>query len=373
MAGLRKKEWITSKGVKKHSWEITYTLNGKPYRKSGFKTRQDAQNAMPKVTKQYDSNTLFHVLAEDFIERHCSLHCGEGTQDLYKSYIKVNINLIKYKKLKDIEKRDISDLILQWVKEGKANKTINNIMAFIGSVFKFGIEYSITSSNPCAGLKPLKKEDKEMNFLNEEEINLFIEKAIDSPFFALFYTAIFTGMRRGELLAVEWSDINFNKMTIDINKQLYRKKIQPPKNKSYRIIDMSPSLAEVLKEHKKKSSVLSKIVFCDQRGNYTHPYNMTKRYFKPILKAMATDIEKSNPDNCLDKIRFHDLRHTHASVLLSNGAPIKFVQERLGHSKCSMTVNVYNHITQKATDKSVIIIDSILKNEHKMSMKFEKT
>jgi hypothetical protein len=95
MAGIRKKEWTTKKGVNKYCWEITYYIDGKLFRKAGFKTRQEAQEAMPKVTKSFDSKMAFSELAEDYLERHCSLQCKESTKNLYESYLKVNLVKIK--------------------------------------------------------------------------------------------------------------------------------------------------------------------------------------------------------------------------------------------------------------------------------------
>ena len=114
MAGIRKREWKSKTGVKKNCWEITYYLNGKLVRKSGFKTRLEAQNALPAVTKGYDSNVIIEDLAFDYLNRHCALHCKESTREIYQYYLKVNLKEIKKKKAKDLIKLDFDNLIFKW-------------------------------------------------------------------------------------------------------------------------------------------------------------------------------------------------------------------------------------------------------------------
>jgi len=376
MAGIRKRTWTTKSGVKKSCWEINYCLNGKAYRKSGYKTRAEAQEAMPDVTKQFDSTIPFEKLAKDYLERHCEVHCKESTKDLYSAYLKVNLKKIKNEKLKNLTTREINGLILDWKREGLANKTINNMLVFIQAVFNYGINNDLISSNPCDKIKKLPLEKKEMFFLNENEVRLFLQKAKEmSPdYYALFYTAIFTGMRRGELLALEWSDINFSEKKININKQLYRKKITSTKtSKSTRQISISDGLVEVLKQHKKDSVLLSKIVFCNHEGSYIHPFNMSERYFKPVLKEISKELDKQQIVNNLKKIRFHDLRHTYASMLLSKNVPIKYVQNQLGHSSCKVTLDTYAHVMPSVNERAINVLDEINQNkneiEHNLSIK----
>ena len=368
MAGYRKRTWTTPLGFEKSCWEITYSLDGKKYRKSGFKTKLDAQKAAPEITNQFDSNITFEKLANDYLNRHCEMHCKESTKELYESYLKVNLKQIQEKKVKDISTRDVNGIILDWRVNGLANKTINNVLIFLKSVFNYGVNNALISINPCAKIKKLPLESKEMNFLNEDEVKLFLDKAkaMTPQYYALFYTAIFTGMRRGELLAVEWNDIDFIKKTIAVNKQLYRRRVTSTKtNKSTRTISISDGLIEVLRQHKKDSAILSKIVFCTTKGEYLHAWSMAENHFKPVLKAVAKDLNEKDICNNLEKIRFHDLRHTYASLLLSKNVPIKYVQNQLGHSSCKVTLDTYAHVMPSVNERAINILDEININETK--------
>lgn len=311
----------------------------------------------------------FKQLAENYLEYHCSIHCKDSTQDLYKGYLKVNIDKIKDKKIKDITQRDITELILKWRSEEKTNKSINNMLVFLQAVFNYAVNENppLLSENPCQKIKKLPKEAKEMHFLNEIEVHLFLEKAreLTPDYYPLFYTAVMTGMRRGELLALEWQDIDFINKKISINKQLYRKRIQSTKTtKSTRVLSIPDSLVYVLKEYKASKKVLNKIVFSNPQGDYIHPYNMTERYFKPVLKEVSKDLAEQGINNNLLKIRFHDLRHTYASLLLCKNIPIKYVQQQLGHSSSRVTLDTYGHILPSTDERAVNILDEIKKEQN---------
>lgn len=376
MAGIRKKKWKTKTG--EHvCYEITYYVNGKLYRKSGFKTKLQAQQALPEITDIVTSNATFEQIANKYINRHCEIECKQSTIDLYKQYLKVNLKNFKLDKATDIKKKDIESLLLEFKKNGLSNKTINNIMIFISAVYNYGIDIEILSKNPCNGLKTLRVENKGIHVLSEEEIELFLQKAkeITPDYYALFATAIYTGMRRGELLALTWQDINFKDNTINIDKQLYKGQATSTKTtSSTRKIDMSQNLANILREYRKELTVIHKLVFCMANGRPLHAYNMSERYYKKVLKSVSAELPYEND---IEKLRFHDLRHTHASYLLSNNVPVKYVQNRLGHSSSKVTIDTYWQYLPSDKGKAMDVLSRLdirkkvqkIKNEQNMSIK----
>lgn len=371
MAGIRKRTWVVN-GVKKFCYEITYYYNGKQCRKSGFKTKQEAQEKLQEVTSCYNSNISFKLLSTDYLNKHCKLHCKQSTLYLYESYLKLHLSRFNNCKVKNIAYRDISEFLVDLKERGLSDKYIKSMFSFLKAIFNYGIENEYFSKNPCCKIKKLTVAKKQINFLTEDQVQMFykVAKKLTPMQYALFYTAINTGMRRGELLALEWSDINFIKKTISINKQWYLHKLTDTKTAgSNRIIKISDSLCELLKEHKRDNFFRSKIVFADREGKHQHAWNMTERYFKKVLKYMQylDNIETSN----LETLRFHDLRHTYASLMLSKGAPIKFVQEQLGHTTCKMTLDTYNHIMPKESEIARNLLDN-LECEQIMSMEFSK-
>lgn len=197
-----------------------------------------------------------------------------------------------------------------------------------------------------------------MDFLNPEEIRLLLEHSPE-PDKTIFLIAILTGMRKGEVLALQWGDVDWNSDTIYVRRSLrfkMRKNIDTedrrwwfdsPKTKySTRAIIMSPHLKEALENHRfnqtvefaqkdkgKKPLNADELIFTNDAGCPVDPDNIIKRKFHPALERAG-----------LRKIRFHDLRHTFASLLIDQGENIKFIQSQLGHASIQTTLDRYGHL-----------------------------
>ena len=261
------------------------------------------------------------------------------------------------KKAKNITKRDIDLLVLSWKQSGMKNKSINNLTGFVYSVFKHGIWNKWLKENPMEDIRKLPKEKKIPRFLDDEEIQKYFEIIAKFPFkiYVALWLLIETGIRISEFTAIEWSDFNFNKPSLSINKQYYKGRLTTPKTyTSTRIIDISRSLVEALLQLKRESVVLSKIVFCGRTGGYMNQEKFIKNWFK---KAMT---ELGKPE-----YNIHSLRHTHATFLLQNGVPINYVSERLGHSTPQTTLNVYSHVMPKITNQAMNLFENLKKEQFK--------
>lgn len=358
MAGIRKRIW-TNKSGKHFCYEINCLVNGVQVRRSGYKTKQEAQEALADVTKEISTNMKFMELCKYYLDEHCKLHCKETTLTLYKGYYKNNLTNLLLRKAKDIQKRDIDLLILEYKKYGLSNKTINNIIGFLRSVFSYGINNKWISENPAKDVKKLPKVSKEIRYLTTEEMREFIGIIKEFPLsrYAPLLTDLYTGMRISELLAIEWTDIDFVNAAISVNKQFYKGRLSSPKTyKSTRKITIPGEVVQVLKQLKKETKVLSKIVFCGKDGNYLNQDKFVLNWFKKAMKIMGKG-----------EYNFHCLRHTYATYLLSNGIPIKFVQEQLGHSTAQTTLNVYSHIMPNVNNDAMTLFNK-LQFEHDLNM-----
>lgn len=366
MAKIRKRTW-TNKSGKHTCYEITYTIDGKQYRKSGYNSELEAQIDLPNIIIDTNSNIKLAAIIDDYVNRHCKLVCKPSTQDLYNTYIKVHLSTLKNKIAKEIKKRDIENLMLEMKTKGISNKTINSVITFVQSVFNYGVDAGYFKLNPIGKIKKLPQVKPPIHFLNETQMQVFLECAKRSRFYAFFATAIYTGMRRGELLALEWKDIDFKKAKISVNKQYYKGIKQSTKTNRDRSVDIPNNLLEILKEHKKNCNILTKFVFHNLSGGAIHAYYMEEKHFHPLIKECNKHLDEENQ---IEKFRFHDLRHTYATYLLSNGVPVKYVQEQLGHSTAKMTLDVYASVMPSVKFGALNLLQNLQKNEqieHKLS------
>lgn len=361
MAKIRKRVWKNKSG-KHTAYEITYVIDGKQYKKGGYASLIDAQIDLPNVVQEKNTNIKFEKLFDDYIDRHCKIKCKESTIELYKSFKNVHLSKLLNRIAKEITKRDIDTLVINLIDKNINNKTINNIITLIQAVYKHGIENELVSKNPVSSTCKLKQIKPQIHFLNELQMQVFLKTAKEyrPNQYPFFVTAIYTGMRRGELFALEWSDIDFKNAKITVNKQIYRGRTTHTKTDKERKIDIANNLLEVLKEHKKNSTILSKYVFCNLKGQPYIPTCLERDYFRPIINECNKVLDEENQ---IKKIKFHDLRHTYATFLLSNGIPVKYVQEQLGHSTARMTLDTYASFMPSVKFGAMDLLNKLQKNE----------
>ena len=200
---------------------------------------------------------------------------------------------------------------------------------------------------------------KEIQPLTEPEIRAFLRSVLQyaRQHFVTFLAAIHTGMRTGELVGLQWGDIDFFGKFITVRRAVVRRRIVETKTDKVRKIDLSDALAAELKKLKrhrqeqwlaKGRAEIPKWVFCAENGKFMDPYNLKDRYFYKCLEKAG-----------LRRIRFHDLRHTFATLLLQNGESLAYVKDQLGHSSIRMTVDVYGHLVPGANRQAVNKLPSL--------------
>jgi len=184
--------------------------------------------------------------------------------------------------------------------------------------------------------------------MNESDIHIFLELAKSTQYHALFYLALFTGMRRSELLALRWCDVDLLLCQLSVTRtihQLHSGEIifqQTKTDKSRRMVSLSPSTAIVLREHREQQEKIRQslgltltdddLIFCQIDGKPLLPDSITHAWMKLARRTG------------LKSIRLHDARHSHASLMLKQGVHPKIVQERLGHSSIQITLDTYSHV-----------------------------
>jgi integrase len=311
------------------------------------------------VVFEVSSDIKFASLVNLFLTRHCPLNCKESTTDLYDRMIETRFQQFMNKEARNITPKEVENLIFSLKATGLSHLTINKTIQLLRTIYNYAIDSEILSKNPVLKKYRLPEEKKDFEVLDEEQIQQFLDcaKQKNIKTYAMMATFLKTGIRRGELLALEWSDIDFKNQIIKVNKQIYRNKKVPTKNNKHRTLDMPTNLIKILQEYKKEQQVLSKIVFCDLEGGYMNPAVLERHYFRATLKAFNNE----SPQEV--KIRLHDLRHTYATYLLSKGVPIKYVQEKLGHSSAKMTLDVYAKYLPSVKFEALNILNNLHKKD----------
>ena len=305
--------------------------------KRGFATKREAEEWLRNflITQKADFDMKF----EDFWKMYYAdmeTRLREHTMRT-KKYI-VELKILPYfgnKRVNDITAADIRQWQNELIKMGYSPtylKTINNQLS---AIFNYAIRYYDLKSNPCAKAGSMgKSKAEEMDFWTGEEFRRFIDSVMNKRlYYMAFMTLYWTGMRLGELLALNPKDVDLEKRTISITKSYQRlgKKdvITPPKTpKSKRVITVPEFLAADIKDYMDSLYDL-------QENDRLFP--ITKYY-------LEHEMQRGIKESGVKRIRVHDLRHSHASLLVELGFQPLAIAERLGHEKIETTLNTYSHL-----------------------------
>jgi integrase len=200
---------------------------------------------------------------------------------------------------------------------------------------------------------------REMDFLMKEEIHRFLS-AVPQDRYPFFLTAILTGMRLGELLAMKWSHVDWHRGQYVVRGGLYKGRFVEPKSAgSKRAINLPRTLLEALRTHKARQSERRlqageayqdyDLIFCTPLGRPLDRGNVVKRDFWPLLRQAG-----------LRRIRFHDLRHTFATLLIAQGESPKYIQAQLGHASIQVTMDRYGHLLPDINEQAALRLEDSL-------------
>jgi integrase len=258
---------------------------------------------------------------------------ADSTYQEYEAALRNHVYATLGEKLfSKVNKAMIRELITEKRKKFEPG-TIRNILAPVRGMYNQAIEDGEPISNPAArmGKQNKGKQKTVINPWTKEEVSLGLRKALElvPKNYPLYLCALRAGMRRGELIALRAPDIDFERRLIHIQRTLSRGKIKLPKSGKTRFVDMSKQLGNVLAELGREGDEL---VFQTSEGTMLDPSNLYKA-FQQFLQ-----------DAGLRRIRFHDLRHTFATLHIQNNQSLAYVRDQLGHSSIKITVDLYGHL-----------------------------
>jgi integrase len=263
--------------------------------------------------------------------------------------------------LDKITRAHVRDILLELHSRGLSRSTISLMKDALSGPLSYAIDEGLITVNPTAGvLKALHIERDKREHLdpfNKQEVEAFLKACLElyPEHYPFFLTAFRTGMRLGELLALQWGDIDWHGRFIQVSRSYKLGRITATKTGRSRRVDMSDGLVTALQAHLRlckeqgfKLGLGDAPEFVFHREGAPLEQNYIRRIFKRVLAKAG-----------LREIRIHDIRHTYASLLLSEGVSPVYVKEQLGHSSIQMTVDIYGHWIPNAERRAVSALDSL--------------
>ncbi|ACO28786.1 site-specific integrase [Bacillus cereus] len=328
---------------------------------SGYKTKKEAQADVAKKITELNEGTFVEpskITLKDYLIQWLEIKkmsVEKSSLSRYQSninkHIIPNIGMISLHKLNVMH---IQKCYQSALNSGIANNTILFQHRILTAALNLAVKQNIIPRNPATLAVIPKKEKSSIQTWTEEEVKQFLLHSQESRYHIGYLLAITTGMRLGEVLGLRWQDVDFNNHTVTINQTLghdNKIKTSAKNNSSKRTI---PIPLEVIEELKKCKLQVNKdklrigpayhdldLIICNKLGEVTTRTTFT-RHFDKVIKNAG-----------IKKIKFHDTRHTHATLLLKQGVHPKVVSERLGHSDISLTLRVYSHVLPNIQEDAV--------------------
>ena len=363
--GKRKQKWVSTKlkvrGNKKQALAKAEEI------KTEFENSLNS-NSLSKVN--HTNNILFIDFIKDWLEI-VRKTIEPSTYTSYQQIVNDRINKYFSKKpikLVDLQAIDIQEYYNTLYKDGLSGNSVIHHHAIIRKCLDYAYKMDIIPNNPADKVQRPKKEQYIGSFYNENELNELFEKSKDDPMHLIILVTAYYGLRRSEVLGLKWDAFDFENKTITIKhtviiakldgKRQLIKKDRTKNKSSYRTLPLVDELAVKLLEFKEQQEYFKKAfgksyskeykdyVFIKPDGKLVRP-DYISEHFKILLNNLG-----------LRHIRFHDLRHSCASLLLAKGVPMKAIQEWLGHSNFSTTANIYAHLDSNSKQFSADTISS---------------
>ena len=352
------------------SWRAQLTIDGKRHGKT-LKTKTDALTWLRKMQFQLD---------QGFDVQGGKLALGEYLVQWLEGY-KVAIRLKTYHRyrglvdkyiiphignliLNDIHPLNIEKFYGDLLDAGVGPRNVRHIHAVLHRSLEKAVGYGLILRNPAHGVTLPKYKPAEMQVWDESQVVVFLVGAEGSRFKSLYHLAVTTGMRQGEIFGLKWSDLHWNCGTIQVQRQVQYvpgqgRSFQEPKTRAgRRTIKLGEGTLHSLRLQKETQRILIAVagerwvdhdlIFPNKVGNPLDPSNL------------RLDFNRIIAETSLPKIRFHDLRHTAASLMLNHGVPSIVVSRILGHSKPSTTLDIYGHLYHEMQGEAAKIMDDLV-------------
>ncbi len=360
----------------KHTWQLQVYVGTGPggERKRAFETvrgrKGDAQRRLTELLSSLEKGIYLPLskltvadLLKQWLQGYVKTNCSSRTYDGYQAIIDNHlIPALGHHPLKQLTPQVIQ-LYYAGACETLSSRTVHHVHRLLSQGLKYGVRQGYLGRNPCELVDPPSPKGKPMRTLTQSEVTDLLVTAWGSSYYPAIYGAVSTGLRQAELLGLRWRDIDIASRSISVNRSLYKRRgtcefIEPKTAHSRRRVSMTSKLAEFLGEYRLereqlyhqvgKTITLDALVFASVEGEPLDP-GVLSHTFARIAKRAG-----------LENVRFHDLRHTFASLMLQRGAKPKVISEALGHASVAFTMDVYSHILPGMQEDAMALLDEVL-------------
>lgn len=334
-------------------------------------TRHECQAWLRKMHDQIDQGLTFNgvrILVKDFLAQYlegAQLSLRPNIAIQYAGTIRNHIQPeIGEMRLIDLRPEHIDRLYQNRLNKGASNRTVLMVHSVLHRALHKAVEMGYLSRNPADGTTRPRLVQKEMLVLNEDQAYQFLITAGESRLYALYHLAVKTGMRQGEILGLRWDDLDWRTGILQIKRQLQRVDhkgyifAEPKTRSGRRTIKLGQGTMDALRDHQLAQQQQRCLMDTRwQENNLIFPSTIgTPMDLRNLLKDFKKVIRSSG----LPNIRFHDLRHTAATIMLLHGVPVFTVSKVLGHSKPSVTLDIYGHLIPGALEVAAQVMEDAL-------------
>lgn len=365
-------------GTKRKDGRRQYTVSlgadadGKRLKKTVYgRTQTELKAAIDKVKLDADKGIALTPerltvgdLADRWLEDVATHRVRPTTLVMYRSYVVHQIRpQVGAIRLKALTPMHVQRFISHMIKAGLKPASVRLVHRILRTILRQAVRWELLSRNPADSAQTPAHGVSAAKALTADQLAEFLNAAAAHRMFGCYYLAAATGMRRGELLALRWADVDLDQGLIRVRRNIqwldggYRFD-EPKTPRSRRDILLPPDAIPVLRRHRSQQAQERlqagrhwhdlDLVFCLQNGEPPRQKWLTET-FQAIMRRAG-----------LPQIRLHDLRHTHATLLLEHGVNIKIVSARLGHSSISVTGDLYSHVTDNMQQEAARVVQAIL-------------
>jgi len=361
----------------KNSWQIVVDVgtDAEGRRQRHFKTvrgrKGDAQRELNELLSNLDKGTyavpgkmtvsdIFQQWVQGYVRTKCSPRTQDGYQSIIDNHLAPSLG---YHRLKKLTPQVIQSYYANAC-QALSSRTVHHQHRVLSQALRYAVRQGYLGRNPCELVDPPSPQGKGMRTMDPAEVTAFLEHAEGSFFYPVFYTAVSSGLRQAELLGLRWRDLDLGVIpSISVNRVLYKRRgvsefRLPKTSRSRRLVSMTPALAAYLREYRQERKALydgigkeltpDELVFANHEGQSLNPPSLSRDFARIINKAG------------IEGVRFHDLRHTFASLALKQGIHPKIISEALGHASVAFTMDTYSHIIEGMQAEAMARLGEVL-------------